>query len=297
MACEELNRLRQGLLDGAFTPGDLERRVSTLIEDAYQRSPVDVAYISACEALLRTVATGRAQTPSSVVQPCREAIRRHSRIAKGTGLGWRGRFVLAAAVLAAILCLGEFLDGRQWVGGESLWGGGTYLISQHTLETGLPDAAADADRHESAEPTEFRTQSVQALTEHLGFTPPMIDAQVLGLTRFCLYQVFHSESSVQIIMLYGGADSGQGSPSMTVSLTDYASEEDVFCAFSQSGPGRYVRIAGQTVYLAEHAGSRSNRVDASQSATWVDGLRVARVITNAGEEALLTAVEMLLMQE
>lgn len=291
MVQNEFEQLRDALSNGTISKADMEARLTALIEEAYGRSPVDAAFIAACEALLQAVITGDAAPQPSVTQACRRVIRENSRSATPAPVRRAGRCAAAAAVLIALFCLGALLPDRQWIAGDSTPDGSAYVIRSHRLDAGFVSASA-IEYIDDGSALQLTTQSRDELTACLGFDPPVVDAAALGLNPQGQYDVFTSETSRTVIQSYSSAGAGGDFRFLTITMIDYASPGNVLFAIQQSRPGKNVTLdGGQEVYVAVYAIEKPLEEARCISVTWMDGTRLYHLSGSLDEADMMDAAQ------
>lgn len=292
----ELERLREEMLSGRISTADLQSNLEIMIEEAYLRTPVDAAFISSCEALLQTVITGEYAPPPSITADCQRIIRQNTYVSKSTNLNWTGRLVAMAALLIAIVCIGEFIIDREWIAGNTTPDGSTYVIRSYEIDTGFISASA-IDYIADEDAVQFSTQEWSELTEHLGYEPAMIDASALGLHPQGQYDVFTGAQSRTLIMGYSNAGTGAAFQYVNCVIVDYFRQEDVLFAFRQNTEGRTVTIAGQEAYLSAYTVEQPLGSQNRISITWMKETQLFHLTGNLSEEQIIMSAESIIRQQ
>lgn len=292
----ELEKLREEMLSGRISRDDLQSRLEIMIEEAYLHAPVDAAFISSCETLLQTVITGEYAPQPSITADCQRIIRQNTHVSKSTTLNWTGRLVAMAALLIAIVCIGEFVIDREWIAGTTTPDGSTYVIRSYEIDTGFISASAiDYIADENA--VQFSTQEWSELTDYLGYEPAMIDASALGLHPQGQYDVFTGTQSRTLIMGYSNTGTGATFQYVNCVIVDYFRQEDVLFAFQQNAEGRTGTIAGQEAYLSAYTIEQPLENQNHTSITWMQGTQLFHLTGNLSEEQLIMTAEMIILQQ
>ena len=284
------------LADAQFAPVFVDEAQETLVIIGQLHAPVDAAFISSCETLLQTVITGEYAPQPSITADCQRIIRQNTHVSKSTTLNWTGRLVAMAALLIAIVCIGEFVIDREWIAGTSTPDGSTYVIRSYEIDTGFISASA-IDYIADEDTVQFSTQEWSELTEYLGYEPAMIDASALGLHPQGQYDVFSGVQSRTLIMGYSNAGTGAGFQYVNCVIVDYFREEDVLFAFQQNAEGRTVTIAGQEAYLSAYTVEQPLENQNHTSITWTQGTKLFHLTGNLSEEQLIMTAEMIILQQ
>ncbi len=288
----ELDMLRQALTDGAISKTELQSRLTTIIEEAYQHLPVDAAFIDDCESLLQTVITGDAASAPSIAVDCWKTIRDNTCTRKSLALGWKARLAIVAAVFVLLVGLRELCFDRTWLGGRSAYGGSTYIIGTHRLEGGLSAATAKEWVEYDENWEELNTQSWEELVAFLGYAPPTVDVTALGLSANGFYYGNISDSSRYTSQSYRSYTNDGALRSLSITILDYTAPEHIGFSFSQIRPGKNVRLSdGTEVYVTAQYMWTPRDVQSIICISWLDGTRVYYL--NGG----LTEAEMLAVAE
>lgn len=292
----EVDMLRHALADGSISKAALQARLTAIIEEAYQRLPVDRAFIADCESLLQTVITGDAAASPSVAVACWKTIRLNTRTRESRALGWKERFALvAAACLMAFVLLERNFD-RTWVGGKSAYGGSTYIIGTHRMPGGLSAATAKESAEYDEEWEDLNTRSWEELVDFLGYEPPTVDVTAFGLPSNGSYYGNVSESSISSSQSYSSY-TNNAMRSLSIGVYDYTSLDEIGFSFSQIRPGKYVTLSGGTkVYVSTQYMWTPQGQETELSVTWLDGLRIYHIIGSLTETELLRVAEELCHQ-
>lgn len=294
--CNELDMLRQGLTDGTISKAELQNRLTTIIDEAYQRLPVDTAFIADCESLLQTIITGDASTAPSIAVDCWKTIRTNTRTQKSASLGWKARFAIIAAAFVLLIGLQWFCFGRTWLGGKSAYGGTTYVIGTHRADGGLSAAVArewvyDGERQEQ------NTQSWEELTSFLGYEPPTVDVAAFGLNPNGYYYADKSNSDCSSHQSYSVYCADGTVRWLDIAVIDYVTPDRIAFSFSQLHPGKNVTLPDGTEVYVTTVWSGMSPVDKRGiSVTWLDGTRVYHLIGGLSEQEMLAAAEELCRQ-
>ncbi len=292
----ELDMLRHALSDGSISKAELQARLTAIIEEAYQRLPVDAAFIADCESLLQTVITGDAAPAPSITADCWRTIRCHTRTRTSLPLGWKGRLAVIAAACLVVFCLLERNFDRTWLGGKSAYGGSTYIIGTHRMSGGLSAATAKEWEEYDEEWEDLNTQSWEELVAFLGYAPPTVDVTAFGLPSMGSYYGNISESSISSSQSYSSYADNE-LRSLRISVYDYASSDKIGFSFSQIHPGKYVILSdGTKVYVSTQYMWTPQGQETELSVTWLDGLRIYRLIGSLTEAEMLSAAEELCKQ-
>ena len=290
----ELDMLRRALAEGSISKAALQARLTAIIEEAYQRLPVDTAFIADCESLLQTVITGAADASPSIAVDCWKMLRLNTRTRNSLSLGWKGRFALVAAACLIVFGLLELNFNRTWVGGKSAYGGSTYIIGTHRMPGGLSAATAKEWAEYNEEWEDLNTQSWEELVAFLGYEPPTVDVTVFGLPSNGSYYGNVSESSISSSQSYSSCAPDGTLRSLRISVYDYASSDKIGFSFSQIRPGKYVTLSdGTKVYVSTQYMWMPQGQETELSVTWLDGLRIYRLIGSLTEADMLAVAEML----
>lgn len=292
----ELVKLREEMTSGRISRADLQARLEIMIEEAYLHAPVDAAFISSCETLLQTVITGEYAPQPSITEDCQRIIRQNTHISKPTTLNWTGRLVAMAALLIAIVFIGEFVIDREWIAGTTTPDGGTYVIRSYEIDTGFISASA-IDYIADEDAVRFSTQEWSELTDYLGYEPAMINVSALGLHPQGQYDVFTGMQSRTLIMGYSNAGTGTAFQYVNCVIVDYFRQEDVLFAFQQNAEGRTVNVAGQKVYLSTYTVEQPLESQNCISITWMQGTQLFHLTGNLSEEKLIMTAEMIILQQ
>lgn len=288
----ELDMLRRALTDGSISKAELQARLTVIIEEAYQRLPVDTAFIADCESLLQTVITGDPAASPSIAVDCWKSIRANTHTRASHSLGWKGRFALVAAACLLVFGLMELNFDRTWVGGMSAYGGSTYIIGTHRMQGGLSSAVAKEWVEYDEEWEELNTQSWEEFTSFLGYEPPTVNVAAFGLPTNGSYYANISESSHDSFQHYSCYTMDGTLRSLSISIIDYTAPDKMGFSFSQIHPGHYVRLSdGTKVYVSNQYMWTFDERAIILSVTWLDGLRVYHLTGS------LTEVEMLAVAE
>lgn len=292
----ELDMLRQGLADGTIGKEALQNRLTAIIEEAYQRLPVDTAFIADCESLLQTVITGDATTAPSIAVDCWKTLRTNTRTQKSASLSWKARFAIIAAAFTLIISLQWFYFGRTWLGGKSAYGGTTYIISNHRMDGGLSAAVAKEWVYDG-ERQELNTQSWEELTSFLGYEPPTVDVAAFGLNPDGYYYADKSNSDCSSHQSYSVCCVDNTVRWLDIVIIDYATPDRIAFSFSQLRPGKNVTLPDGTEVYVTTVWSGMSPVDKRGiSVTWLDGMRVYHLIGGLSEHEMLAAAEELCKQ-
>ena len=287
----ELDMLRHALADGSISKAALQARLTAIIEEAYQRLPVDTAFIADCESLLQTVITGDAAASPSVAVDCWKTIRLNTRTRESRSLGWKGRFALVAAACLMVFVLLKRNFDRTWVGGKSAYGGSTYIIGTHRMSGGLSAATAKEWAEYDEEWEDLNTQSWEELVAFLGYEPPTVDVTAFGLPSNGSYYGNVSESSISSSQSYSSYADNE-LRSLRISVYDYVSSDKIGFSFSQIHPGKYVTLSdGTKVYVSTQYMWTPQGQETELSVTWLDGLRIYRLIGSLTEAEMLCVAE------
>lgn len=288
-----LEKLREEMLSGRVSRADLQSRLEIMIEEAYLCVPVDAAFISSCEALLQTVITGKYAPQPSIIADSQRIIRQNTRISKVASLNWAGRLAAVAAILIAIVCIGEYVIDRGWIAGTTTPDGSTYIIRSYEIDTGFISASA-IDYIADKDAERFSTQEWSELTEYLGYEPAVIDVSAFGLHPQGQYDVFTGTQSRTLIMGYSNAGTGAAFQYVNCVIVDYRKQEDVLFAFQQNAEGRTVTIAGQEAYLSAYTVEQPLENQNHTSITWMKGTQLFHLTGNLSEEQLIVTAEMII---
>lgn len=290
----ELDMLRRALADGSISKAELQARLTAIIEDAYQRLPVDAAFIADCETLLQTVITGDAAVSSSIALDCWKTIHLNTRTRESVSLGWKGRFALVAAACLIVFGLLELNFGHTWVGGISAYGGSTYIIGTHRMHGGLSAATAREWVEYDEEWKDLNTQSWEELVSFLGYEPPTVDVAAFGLPSNGSYYGNVSESSLYSSQSYSSYTSDGTLRSLYIDIHDYTAPDKMGFSFSQIRPGKYVRLSdGTKVYVSTQYRWTPQDREIILSVTWLDDLRIYHLIGSLTEDEMLAVAEKL----
>ena len=289
----ELDMLRRTLADGSISKAELQARLTAIIEEAYQRLPVDTAFIADCESLLQTVITGDAASSPSVAVDCWKTIRLNTRTRTSLSLGWKGRFALVAAACLMVFILLERNFDRTWVGGKSAYGGSTYIIGTHRMPGGLSAATAKEWVEYDEEWEDLNTQSWEELVAFLGYEPPTVDVTAFGLPSNGSYYGNVSESSICSSQSYSSY-TNNALRSLSIGVYDYTALDEIGFSFSQIRPGKYVTLSdGTKVYVSTQYMWTPQGQETELSVTWLDGLRIYHLIGSLTEAEMLSVAEKL----
>lgn len=289
----ELDMLRQALADGTISKEELQDRLKAVIEEAYQRLPVDAAFIADCESLLQTVITGDATASPSIAVDCWKTIRANTRTRESFSLGWKTRLAVVAAAFVLLFGLLELNFDRTWLGGKSAYGGSTYIIGNHRMYGGLSAAVAKEWVYDD-EWQELNTQSWEEFVAFLGYEPPTVDVAALDLSANGYYYGNVSESSLYSSQSYLSNTYDGTLRSLTITIIDYAAPEHVGFSFSQIRPGKNVKLSdGTEVYVAAQYAWSPHGVQNIISVTWLDGTRIYHLTGESTEAEMLAVAEAL----
>lgn len=292
----ELDMLRQGLADGSISKEALQNRLTAIIEEAYQRLPVDTAFIADCESLLQTIITGNFSTAPSIAVDCWKTIRTNTRTQKSASLGWKARFAIIAAAFVLLIGLQWFCFGRTWLGGKSAYGGTTYVIGTHRADGGLSAAVAREWVYDG-ERQELNTQSWEELTSFLGYEPPTVDVAAFGLNPDGYYYADKSDSDCSSHQSYSTYYADNTVRWLNIVIIDYVTRDRIAFSFSQLRPGKNVALPDGTEVYVTTVWSGMSPVDKRGiSVTWLDGTRVYHLIGGLTEQEMLAAAEELCRQ-
>ncbi len=293
----ELDMLHQALADGTISKAALQARLTVIIEEAYLRLPVDAGFIAECESLLQTVITGDASPAPSIAVDCWKTVRANTRTRKSISIGWKMRFVIVAAALVLLIGLRELSFDRTWVGGQSAYGGTTYMIGTHRMEGGLSAATAKESTVYEDDWTDLNTQNWDEFVAFLGYEPPTVDVAAFGLSGSGSYYANVSDSSRDSSQSYRSSSYDAALRSLTITIIDYAAPEYIGFSFSQIRPGKNVRLSdGTEVYVAAQYAWNADEVQIRNSVTWLDGMRVYHLTGDGPEAELLAVAEALCRQ-
>lgn len=286
----ELDMLRQMLADGSISKEELQARLTVIIDAAYQRLPVDAAFIADCESLLQTIITGDTASSPSIAADCWRTVRANSRTRNSVSMGWKARFAIVAAVFLLLICLRELSFDRTWVGGRSAFGGTTYIIGTHRMEGGLSAATAKESTVYEEDWADLNTQSWDEFVAFLGYVPPTVNLPAFGLSASGSYYANVSDSSLYSSQFYRSSTYDAALRSLTITVIDYAAPEHIGFSFSQIHPGRNVKLSdGTEVYVTTQYAWGPDGVQSMISVTWLDGTRLCH-LTGDGPEAEMLAV-------
>jgi len=292
----ELDMLRQSLADGTISKETLQNRLTAIIEEAYQRLPVDTAFIADCESLLQTIITGNASTAPSIAVDCWKTIRTNTRTHKSASLSWKARFSIMAAAFVLLIGLQWFFFGRTWLGGKSAYGGTTYIIGTHRMDSGLSAAIANEWAYDD-ERRELNTQSWEELTSFLGYEPPTVNVSAFGLNPNGYYYGSVSKSDCSSHQSYSTCYADNTVRWLDIAVIDYVTPDKIGFSFSQLRPGKNVTLPdGTEVYVATVWNGMSPVDKRGISVTWLDGTRVYHLIGGLTEQEMLAAAEELCRQ-
>lgn len=286
----ELDMLRQALTDGSISKAELQARLTTIIEEAYQRLPVDASFIADCESLLQTVITGDTSSSPSIAADCWRTVRANTHTRNSPTLGWKARFAIIAAAFLLLIGLRELSFNRTWIGGKSAFGGTTYIIGTHQMEGGLSAATAKESTVYEDDWADLNTQSWDEFVAFLGYEPPTVAVSAFGLSASGSYYANVSDSSFDSSQFYRSSSYDAALRSLSITVIDYAASEHIGFSFSQIHPGRDVKLAdGTKVYVTTQHAWGPDGVQSMLSVTWLDGTRLYH-LTGDGPEAEMLAV-------
>lgn len=292
----ELDMLHQGLADGTISKETLQNRLTAIIEEAYQCLPVDTAFIADCESLLQTIITGNASTVPSIVADCWETIRTNTHTQKSASLSWKARFAIVAAAFVLLIGLQWFCFGRTWLGGKSAYGGTTYIIGTHRMDSGLSAAIAKEWVYDD-ERRELNTQNWAELTAFLGYEPPTVDVAAFGLNPNGYYYADVSNSDCSSHQSYSVYYADGTVRWLDIIIIDYITPDRIGLSFSQIRPGKNVTLPDGTEVYVTTVWSGMSPVDKRGiSVTWLDGTRVYHLIGGLAESEMLVVAEELCRQ-
>ena len=280
----ELDMLRRALAEGEISKAELQSRLTVIIEEAYQRLPVDAAFIAHCESLLQSVITGSADASPSIAVDCWKTLRANTQVRASHWLGWKGRLALVATVCLLLFVLQELTFDRTWVGGRSAYGGSTYIIGTHRMQGGL--SANAKETRPDVEYQQLSTANWEELVAFLGYEPPRVDVSDFDLSSYTAYRDDTSSSSCQS---YSQLSAGR---SLNIQIHDYDDVKTIAFSISQVRPGEYVTLSdGTEVYMAEAAPLGSNQTNFF--VIWLDGTRIYHISGTLPQAELLAIADAL----
>lgn len=283
----ELDMLRRALAEGSISKAELQARLTVIIEEAYQRLPVDAAFIADCESLLQTVITGSTDASPSIAVDCWKTLRANTQVPASHWLGWKGRLALVATVCLLLFVLQELTFDRTWVGGRSAYGGSTYIIGTHRMQGGL--SANAKETRPDVEYQQLSTANWEELVAFLGYEPPRVDVSDFDLSSYTAYRDDTSSSSCQS---YSQLSAGR---SLNIQIHDYDDVKTIAFSISQVRPGEYVTLSdGTEVYMAEAAPLGSGQT--CYFVIWLDGTRIYHISGTLPQAELLAIADALCRQ-
>lgn len=237
--CDSLHALRDALAAGAISSADVKERLITAIETEYAQPQPRMAFINACENLLREVCTDGTLPFTSRVKEDEVFIQSQTKVCiqHSFPLWLKGCAVAAVLLLVAVFSAHH---GRiSWMTGETIDEGERYLIKGHEINLEVIQKAIAAHGE-----TDVQTESLDEVVDLLGFTPLLPDMSALNVKKTSYYLTI-SEGYIFLDVLY------QRDPkelNVVCSISWYTDEEEAYLTVQQSGEGMTERIAGTDVY-------------------------------------------------
>ncbi len=259
--CAALFALEKALSSGEMLPEEVEQRLAAAIEAEYMKDQPRMAFINACEDLLREIRTGGAIPFVSRANEDKAFVQAHTQLRRrGSWSVWvKAGAVAMAFVLVAVF--GQWYGQFSWFTGESTDDGEHYLLTGHEVNLEFIQDAI-ADHHAEAR---FSSESLEEVIGYLGFVPPLPDMSGLDV-QTTKYYVTISEGVVFLDVLYRRDPADLN---VVYSVSWYTEEEAAYLSVEQSGDGVTERIAGTDVYCYMNV-SRPGFL-------WTEGLTVYQV--------------------
>jgi len=250
---ERLNELRQAIRTGELSPEELARRVSAAIEAEYDKPEPDIAFIRACESLLRELYAPESAAAETAVPRYQAAIRAAAK--RSSAERKLPAALRAAAVIVVVVAL---LSGLRftWFSGESSPDEQQYILRGHEVSLeAIQRAVADLDEPEMQATVRSRGE----LEEYLGFVPPMPRAEVFG-AEYVRCDLTILQNTLDMVVLFGH---GPKDGIATYTWTYYENVEEMYFTIEQSHAGETVNVDGTEVYCTDNVERRTY--------LWADG--------------------------
>jgi len=237
--CDSICTLKNALSAGKITPAEVEQHLSAAIEAEYAKPQPRMAFINACEDLLREIHTDGALPFVSRVKEDEAFIQSRTKVRTYPSLPvWlKGCAAAAALLIIAVFCVHH---GRiAWMTGETIDDGEQYLLKGHEINLEIIQSAIAAHGE-----TDVQTESLDEVIDLLGFTPLLPDMSGLDVKR-TMYYLTISEAGIFLDVLYQRDPTAMN---VVCSISWYTDEEEAYLAVQQSGEGETEHMAGTEVY-------------------------------------------------
>ncbi len=279
--CDSLSGLKNALSAGEITPAEVEQRLSAAIEAEYMKDQPRIAFINACEDLLREIRTEGALPFASRVEEDEAFILSRAKVIRRVSWPvWAKACAMAAAL--ALLTVFSAQHGRfVWMTGETINDGGQYLLKGHEINLEFIQAAIADHQAE----TRLSSESLEEIIRFLGFVPQLPDVSGLDVQR-TYYSVTFIEGCIKLTVNY---ELGPEKQKLLFTSSWFTDAEYAWFTLEQNAQGEIERIAGKDVYRYENVGMPGY--------AWSEGLAVHMLMGEVSREESRQMVEVLLLAD